>query len=82
MTLVVLWIGALVTEWTRRELNWPWWVWLGYAACAAWAIVLAIVRRQERTMMLHALLDLRDRSQAERTEKADHLFPSGSSYPS
>jgi hypothetical protein len=74
MTLVVLWMGALVTEWVRRELNWPWWVWLGYAAVAAWAIVLAMVRRQEQTMTLHALLDLRDRSRAEGAEKADPTF--------
>jgi hypothetical protein len=77
MTLVVLWIGALVTELVRRELDWPWWVWLGYAACATGAIIVAAVRRQEQTMMLHALLDLRDRSKAE-AEKAEHLFPSGS----
>ncbi len=71
MTLVVLWMGALITAWVQHELGWPWWIWVGYAVCAAWAIVIEVVYRQEHTMMFHALQDLRRQSGPARAERID-----------
>ena len=69
MTLLMLWMGALLTAWMREMLDWPWWIWLGYAACAAGAVTSRVVARRERTLMFHALLDLRDGVDAERLER-------------
>src|SRR5262245_51395740 len=71
MTLVVLWMGALITAWVQHELGWPWWIWLGYAACAVWAVVTETASRQERTMTFHAVQDLLRRSERAEAERPD-----------
>ena len=61
MTIFLLFVGGLTTALIQTYLRLPHWIWLGYAACSAWAVVVAVVRRKEQTMMFHTLLNIEQR---------------------